>query len=305
MFVGHGLLSFAVVSLVAHWSGWSRERALSLGLVACAFGFAPDVDMLYAPIGLFAGADTLLARAENFWAASTIVHRTVTHSLIVGSGAALAAAAWVRNDTLSQSAGIALLGLLTAVIYLVSGGLAATIGSAFAVVVLGIATAASRLGFSPRSVLGAALFGLLSHPFGDLFTGTAPQFLYPLDRTLIGERIVLSSSPTLHLLYAMGIELVTIWLAAVIFCSLTDQQIRNHVEPWAVLGVCYAGAVLLVPPPTLDMSYQFVFTVLGVGVVCAAPRLDPRRFDWLTAAITALTAISIAAFTYGVIYVIV
>lgn len=304
MFIGHGLLAFAVVSLVARWRGWSCERAFYLGVVACAFGFAPDIDMLYAPVGLFAGADTLLSRAENFWAASTVVHRTVTHSLIVGSGAALAAAAWARNETLSRIAGIALLGIIIAGTYLVSGGLAAVIALAFAVVVLAIATTARRLDFGPRPVLGAALFGLLSHPFGDLFTGTPPQFLYPFDVTLIQERIVLSPSPTLHLLGAMGIELATILLAVIIFCSLTERQFRDHVEPWAALGICYAGATLTVPPPTLDVSYPFVFSILGVGVVGAAPRLNPRRLDWLTAVITALTTVIIAALTYAVTYII-
>lgn len=302
MFVGHSLLAFIVIALIARWKGWSQERALSLGLVAGAFGAAPDIDMLYASVGLFSGANGLLSRAENFWAASTVVHRTITHSLIIGSGMSLAAAAWSGDETLLRSGGIALSGILIGVTYLASGGLGAGIMLMFAIVVLGIATVGSRFDFGPRSIFGAALFGLLSHPFGDLFTGTPPQFLYPLDRTLISHRIMLSSSPTTHLLGAMGIELALMWIAAIVFCSLTNRQIKDHIEPWAALAVGYGGVVLAIPPPTLDMSYQFVFSILGVGVVCAVPRLDPRRFDWLTAAMTAVTAITIAALTYFVSY---
>lgn len=302
MFVGHSLLAFVVVALIARWKGWTQERALHLGLVAGAFGVAPDIDMLYASLGLFAGADSLLSRAENFWAASTVVHRTVTHSLVIASGMSLAAAAWSENETLSRSGGVALSGLLIGITYLVSGELAAVIMLVFAIVVLAIATVADRLDFGPRSILGAALFGLLSHPFGDLFTGTPPQFLYPLDRTLIGHRITLSSSPTIHLLSAAGIELALVWLAAIVFYSLTNRQLRDHIEPWAALAVGYGGAVLAIPPPTLDTSYPFVFSILGVGVMCAAPRLDPRRLDWLNAVMTAVTGITIAVLTYIVSY---
>lgn len=301
MFVGHGLLAFAVVALLTRRMGGTRERALSLGLIACVFGFVPDVDMLYAPVGLLAVAEGPLARAEHFWSASAVVHRTVTHSLLAGSIGALSAAAW-SGDTPVRSVGVALLGCLAIGVTLLSGRLVGAITVAFAVAVLVVATAARRIGFGPRSVFGAALFGLLSHPFGDLFTGTPPQFLYPFGGSLIGGRIALSSSPTLHLLGAMGIELLVIWLAAAVVCSLTHHRLRDHVEPWAVLGVVYAVAVPTIPPPTLDTSYPFVFSVLGVGVVCGAPRLDPRRPEWLTAAVTALTAVTAAALAYAVLY---
>lgn len=121
--------------------------------------------------------------------------------------------------------------------------------------------------------------------------------------TLIGERLSLSPEPTLHLLGAMGIELATIWLAALIFCSLTGQQLRQHIEPWAVLGVGYIGAVLAIPPPTLETSYQFVFSILAVGAGSATPRLVPRRVDWLAAGVTALAAITVGALVYTVAYV--
>ncbi|WP_248906928.1 metal-dependent hydrolase [Halocatena marina] len=301
MFVGHGLLAFAVVALFTRRMGWSRERALSLGLIACAFGTIPDVDMLYAPIGLFAGAGGLLERAENFWTASTLVHRTVTHSLIVGSIGALGATAWT-GDTQSRHVGIVLLSLLVAITTLLSGGLAGAIMLVFTLAVLAVATAAGRLGFGSRAVFGAALFGLLSHPFGDVFTGAPPQFLYPLSMQLIEGRVAVSQSPTLHLLGAVGIELATMWLAAIAFCSIADRQLRDHIEPWAVLGVVYAVAVPTIPPPTLALSYPFVVSVLGVGVVCSVPRLDPRRHEWLTAAVTGLTAVTVAVLTYVVTY---
>jgi membrane-bound metal-dependent hydrolase YbcI (DUF457 family) len=113
---------------------------------------------------------------------------------------------------------------------------------AFAVIVLVIATVADRLDFGPRAVLGTALFGLFSHPFGDLFTGTSPQFLYPFDRTLIDQRITISSSPTEHLLAAMGIELLVVWIAAIVFfCSLIGSVVLTDI----VLTIPYRRSICL------------------------------------------------------------
>lgn len=97
MFVGHSLLAFALVAGLAVLSGRvDDQRALRLGVVAGAFAALPDVDMLYALVGL-AGVDGgVLALATSFWVASTVVHRAVTHSLVVGPAVAVAVGLWTH-----------------------------------------------------------------------------------------------------------------------------------------------------------------------------------------------------------------
>lgn len=331
MFIGHGLLAFALVAGGARLSGRPPERALALGVAAGAFATVPDIDIIYAPVGAI-GASGALDAAEGFWGASTLVHRTVTHSLPVAAVAALAFWAWSRADAattrtdgawpaVERAAALTLLAGLVAVAGFVSGPLGAVVMSAFALAGLAVTVLSERYGgLTPRAVLLTALFGLASHPFGDLFTGEPPRLLYPLDVTLVSERITLFSDPTLHLLGAFWLELSTIWLAAAVYCALTDRSLRAHLHGRAALGVAYAAAALAVPAPTLASSYQFVFSVLAVGVVGpvsfarrwrrARVLLDRTAADSagddgaLAAVLTGLAAVTLASLTYALVYLV-
>lgn len=317
MFVGHGLAAFALVAGGARLLGCSRGRALSLGASAGAFATVPDIDMLYAPVGVL-GASGALDAAEEFWAASTLVHRAVTHSLIVGGVAALAfwlwgrAGEWLNEGIVSTERIVAFVVLagLVAVAGVVSGPLGALVMGAFAVAGLGVTEGAMRYGdLAPKAVLLTALVGLGSHPFGDLLTGEPPALFYPFDASLLTERIALSADPTLHLLGAFWFELATLWLAALVFCSLTDRRLASHIHGRAALGLAYAVAALAVPAPTLASSYQFVFSVLAVGIIGPAPlvRQDTARHatddSVLAALLTGLAAITLASAAYAVAYV--
>lgn len=168
--------------------------------------------------------------------------------------------------------GLAVLVALVGVAGLVSGSLGLVVMAAFVLAGLAVATLAVEFGgLGPRTVLATALLGLLSHPFGDLFTGEPPRLLYPFGSRLLTDRVLLSPDSTLHLLGAFGVELATIWLAALVYCRLTHRSLRTHVHWRAAFGVAYAGAALALPPPTVDSSYRFVFSVLAVGAVGPAP----------------------------------
>jgi hypothetical protein len=126
--------------------------------------------------------------------------------------------------------------------------------------------------------------------------------LYPLDVTLVSERIALHGDPTLHLLGAFAVELAVIWLAIYVAFSLTDRTVRKYVDRRAVLGLAYGGAVLLLPAPTLETSYHFVFTVLAFGIV-AFPRRRVRRVDAPRVVCTALAVVTCAGLAYASAYV--
>ena len=306
MFVGHGLLAFALLAaLAARFT--SRDRALALGVLAAAFATLPDVDMLYAPVGLLWAEGGPLALARGFWSASTVVHRAATHSVVVAAVAAPAFAAWTRGGR-PRLLAAAVLAALVGLSALTSGVLGALVLGAFAVGGAGVATAAGRRGLSARDVLLAALVGLVTHPFGDLFTGTPPRLLYPFETTLLTERVALSPDPTLHLLGAMFLELATFWLAAVVFLSLTDQRLGDHLDPAAALGLPTGGVALAIPAPTLALSYPFVFTMLGAGVACGilVGGIDyvraRERHRTLAMALTALAAVTVAVLVYLAAY---
>ncbi|MCG1003642.1 MULTISPECIES: metal-dependent hydrolase [Halobacterium] len=304
MFVGHATFAFGVVALAAAGLGASRERALALGVAAGLFAAVPDVDMAYALVGLVAVDPTSpMALAQSFWGASTVVHRAVTHSLVV---AVPAAAAFALAPTHRRIAATALAALV-AVVVAVSGPLPAVIVGLFAAGGWLVARAAHAYRVRGASLFAAALVGLVSHPFGDLFTGKPPELLYPLGVTVFDGRVALSADPTLHLLGAFGVELFAIWLGVVAALRLTGRRFTDHVNPRAAFGTAYALAVLVLPPPTIDASYQFVFSVVAVGFVGAvpAPRLGQRslaRPSLPTALVTGLTAVTLGGAAYAVAY---
>jgi len=336
MFVGHGLLAFALVAAVATRLDYPRRRALAFGLVAGAFATVPDVDIAYALVGVVgAEATAPLQLAQTFWATGNVVHRGVTHSLAVAPAAAAVAglsaarrgASGRRRVALSLGAGAVALALVAGVTA-VSGGLAGGVTAAFVLAVGVVATVAAAVGPSAREVVALALTGLLTHPFGDLFTGEPPAMLYPFDATLFAARVTLHPDPTLHLLAAFALELSTAWLAVAVVARL--YGVRPAVGWWAFgrradgttvlprasLAAGYAASVLLIPAPTLDLSYPFVFSVLAVGALGVIPRIRLVRSvgrragsptvalpSAATATLTGLTAVSVAAAAYTLAYV--
>jgi hypothetical protein len=319
MMVGHAMLAFAIgTALTARW--WPRERALAFGVVAAAFASVPDVDMLYALVGLArVGMAGVWEMTAAFWGSSHLVHRAVTHSLVVGVVAAVAfagsAADRGRFGRLGRPFATLLLAGLVAVAFFESGFLAGAIMSVFLLAGVAVAVVAARTtDFGPRGILAAALLGLLVHPFGDVFTGEPPRFLYPLDAGAleflpVADRVVLLPDPTLNLLAVFGVELATIWLAGVVYLRVTDQRLFAHVDTRAAVGVAYAIAAVTMPAPTMAVSYHFVFSILAVGVVGVAPHLLPSRSvlsaDWsdaLTWVLTGLAAVTVAALAYTLAY---
>jgi membrane-bound metal-dependent hydrolase YbcI (DUF457 family) len=302
MFVGHALVAFSLVASVAQLRDLPTRRVLLLGVLAGAFATLPDVDILYAFTGLV-GTTGPFQAADAFWATGNVVHRAVTHSLVVGAVIVLGVVAWHRGGRPATAAAAAVFVGLTAVVAAVSGVVTGALTFVFAGGALALTSLARRHDVSTRSTAVAAAVGLFTHPFGDLLTGQPPAFLYPFDATLVADRIALHADPTLHLLGAFWVELSTAWIALAVFLWVTDRRLRSHVDLRATAGVTYGVTALLMPAPTLERSYHFVFSVVAVGAVGAAPRVRQRSFpDALTVAATGVTAITLASVGYALGY---
>ncbi|SEG75587.1 LexA-binding, inner membrane-associated putative hydrolase [Halobellus limi] len=274
------MLAFALAVLFAEWRGWRPRRALALGAVAGAFAALPDVDVVYAVAaidgGRFLGGGAV--NPEAFWDAANTVHRSMTHSLVVAVVAAPAFGLWSsavrrsdRRRRLAYAGALSGVAGLVAVAVAVSGPLGGVVMGAFGLVGLAIATlTARRTDLSLRAVTAAAAVGLFTHPWGDLVTGSPPQLLYPFEVGLVDARVVLHPDPTIHLLGAFALELAVVWLAVLAVVRVTDRSVRLFSDRSAALGATYGAAALVLVPPTLDVSYHFVFSILAVGSVCGA-----------------------------------
>lgn len=332
VFIGHALLAFAIAAVCANRFGWSSERSLAFGVLAGAFGALPDVDIVYAIATVDAGQLLIGADPTVFWAASEGVHRAMTHSIVIAAIAAPAFALLVsraadsstRSIYRSRLLGAATLGSLVVVATVVSGPVGALVMSAFVLAGAAIVMAARRrTDLSPRSIALAAFVGFASHPWGDLVTGEPPWLLYPFDAVFFGSRVMLHADPTLHLLAAFSIELVIIWAAILAFAHVSGWSLWTHSDPSASIGATYSLAAIVLVPPTLEVSYHFVFSILFIGVVCGAVSWLRSKRRWprdrslrstrvafsirptapaLTAVVTALAGTTIALVGYGAGY---
>ena len=252
-----------------------------------------------------------MSLATAFWSTGNVVHRTVTHSLLLAVPVATVAAVGVETRS-ARAAVAALAGVLVWLAWSVSGPLGVVVVGPFVAGAVALSVIARRhTDLSAGAVFGIGLVGLLSHPFGDLVTGEPPAMLYPLDVALVTERVTLSADPTLHLLGAFGIELAALWAAVAVACLATGLRPRTPVSVRATLGAGYAASVAFIPAPTLELSYPFVFSVLGVGLVGILPRVrladGPGRPtvetpDWIGALLTGLSAITVAWGAYLLAY---
>lgn len=303
MIVGHAMIAFALAASVAAWRGFDRRLAIQVGLTAAAFAVVPDVDMTYAAVGLLGtDASSLFAAADTFWAHSAAVHRTITHSVVLAVPAALAFAL-LPGGRRSHVGALAILATLAGATFVISGATGAVMMALYGLTGTVVALGASRVGMGSRAVGAAAFCGLLTHPFGDLVTGTPPHMAYPIPFHFLQERVVLLSDPTLNLLSVFGLEIATVWLGVAVAARLLDVSVREQVHWSAVGGIGYGATGLVLPAPTLDTSYHFVFSVLAVGAVGVTPaslRLD--RADLGRVAVTGLLAVTLAGLAYGAVY---
>ena len=299
MFVGHGVLAFALTASAAAYYGWDDERALAIGAIAGLFATLPDVDVLYALTGVL---NAEISGTESFWTVTNELHRGVTHSLVIGSLAAVGFAAWRRREDRRLGAvAVVLLGAIVVLGIRIGPGVGAVL-AAFVVAGLWIVAAAASLRLGSRAVLATAAVGLVTHPFGDLLTGSAPSLLFPVGLLSL-TRVSLHPDPTVHLLGAVLVELTVVWTALFVAVRLgSETRIRDQVRPRALLGVGYAVAVLVVPTPTLETAAPFVMSVLGVGAITTLPRATRPRL--IATAATGLTAITLALFGYAGAYAI-
>ena len=307
MFVGHGTLTFAFVVFIATVCGVSRERALALGVTAGLFAFVPDADMVYALAGLLHVQEaSAFAAANAFWATSTAVHRSITHSLVIAIPMAIGVALLSATQYYLKAVSVGVFAALVGIVFVKSGSLGILVTVAFILagtVVMYVAQ--THLGLGARDIGIVAIVGIASHPFGDLLTGEPPAFLYPFEATVVETRPALFVDGTLNLLTAFGFELIAIWAGVLVYLSLTDRRFHTHLAPQAAIGGAYALTAFVIQPPTFEASYQFVFTVLAVGSLGVHPRsvIDRSHQDAVTMIVTGLSAVTVAGLGYTIGYV--
>lgn len=318
MLIGHAAAAFAIIGGLATVHSRTQSETLALAITAAVFATLPDIDVLY-PLYLIVVTDglSLQVPATAFWTTINAFHRRVTHSFVIHAviAAELGALAVLLAPPRSQAIQWRTITVGSAIL---SG---ATIGSLvlresitgavmFSILALTAAiiflTIVRYTSVSPYILAVIAVVSLVSHPVGDLFTGTPPPLFYPLLPTVAPTRISLVADPTLNLLGVFLIEVALLGAAVIVYCQLTGQTVTRWRTPAFIAGFTAAVLSTMFPPPTLDAAYYFVGVTGGTAVGAAVYRWWQRptqRGTSLPASIlTGTMTLIVAGIVYAVIY---
>ncbi|WEL23608.1 metal-dependent hydrolase [Candidatus Nanohalovita haloferacivicina] len=305
MIAGHFLLAFTLAGAIAVALGYEKDKALYLAVFAGGFSIIPDVDMIYGIKGVVLALESGPGGFPGtFWTVSNRVHRGLSHSLVTGLAASIGFTAYFIRNKISVASAVT--GLLVATAFVFEDFVGAVVMLAFSVIGLALAEKAQGK-MSSKEFFSIASLGLLSHPFGDFFTGTPPELFFPLTNAVKESRIVLNQDPVLNLLSIFGLELSLGLSALILGLYLKEIPVKEKISPLVALGGLYGFAFYLIPAPTLAASYSFVFSILGYGVVVPAYHFKSMKKDiedLLTVGLNYVLTIAVALATYILIYVV-
>lgn len=305
MIIGHGPLAFALVALVLLvTTSFSKRKILYLAAIAGIASILPDVDVLFPLISLLS-VDTLsiTVLTEQFWAVSGERHRLATHSLIVFGTATLIAYAQMYIKPTYQKYSIALSSILIFIL-----PLALPVQLLFGTTLVTVYTLTK---YKPKTTkihepALAFAFGAFLHPFGDMFTGTPPAFLYPFTDILQLSRWTIAD-PTLHFILIFTLEIGSLIAALSLIAHLTDFDILTYTDvrpkphQTLVSAIALATALFVIgtnTTPTVDSATTFVLPLVGATTIAATPTLlYKRRIQQYLSDISWTLLFAIIAFT--------
>lgn len=277
MIAGHAALSFLVASLAAYYIGKNPDQCIKIGIFAGVFAVLPDLDIVFAAgevLKVFTSG--LGGFIESFWDVSGSFHRGVTHSVITLFFSTVFFVFYRdRKNKLRLAAITVFFSSVYGLFY--AGAEAAVVLAVFMTSGMKLSSYSVRF-LSRKEFMLSATSGLMIHPFGDIFTGTPPDFLFPLNFTLIESRVVLNQDPVLNLLSILLLELLLVFLAVLSAIFLREDGIRGHMSYSPLVGLLYAPLYFVLPEPTLSSPYIFVFVAVGLGLL--ANILAFHRDEW-------------------------
>lgn len=304
MIIGHGPLAFALTAgilLVA--TTVSKRSVLYLALVAGIASVIPDIDILFPLASLVTvNPFTVSELVSQFWTVAGERHRHATHSLLLLTGSALVALVQARVP-------MRLRGYAVAVVLCLVFMLPFSVPTQLLIAVISVSLY-FILKYKPSTVrhreIGAAfMFGLVLHPFGDMFTGTPPAFFYPFT-DVIGLSRWTIAEPTLQFALIFILEIGSLIAALVLVAYLTDIEWITYTdvrpEPYhALISLLSVTGLLFVfgahISPTVDSATFFVLPLVGATVIGNTPLLARRRIASYVTGVSWSLLFAIVSFT--------
>ena len=301
MIIGHFFLAFALTAIIGKYLEIEDQRLIKLGFLAALIALIPDVDIVFAFSEILTLGSGFYEFTDSFWTASEATHRGLTHSLVILGAVSSGLITYHRTGS-KLFASVLLTGFTAAA--LTQGLFSAATMAMFIALGLLLTEKIGR-NFTPREFGLTVITGLIIHPFGDVFTGTPPEFLYPLGLSLMESRIILNTDPVINLLAILLIELSTALLAIKKYSDLKGLKIWDELRYIPLLGVFFVIPGLFIREPTMSTSYQMVggLIVFAAAAVFLVRLLDGRDNRFALAVNIAVTSV-ISTISYLAYYMI-
>ena len=301
MIIGHFFLAFALTAIIGKYLEIEDQRLIKLGFLAALIALIPDVDIVFAFSEILTLGSGFYEFTDSFWTASEATHRGLTHSLVILGAVSSGLITYHRTGS-KLFASVLLTGFTAAA--LTQGLFSAATMAMFIALGLLLTEKIGR-NFTPREFALVLFTGLIIHPFGDVFTGTPPEFLYPLGLSLMESRIILNTDPVINLLAILLIELSTALLAIKKYSDLKGLKIWDELRYIPLLGVFFVIPGLFIREPTMSTSYQMVggLIVFAAAAVFLVRLLDGRDNRFALAVNIAVTSV-ISTISYLAYYMI-
>ena len=209
MFIGHFAMPFLLLYLLLHnYTELSQSQIATFSIISGIYGLVADLDIMFTFVEtIIIIVNTGNISIDKFWDISRTFHRQSTHSLFVGflSIIWIAIQSTYISNTTKPYDNIPFDYIISIGCGLVMGFMiddfarGILVSGLFVFCILSITRLVRfRIPSNKRVVFVSAVIGILSHPFGDIFTGTPPEFFYPIYQIGL-ERIVLFANETLNL----------------------------------------------------------------------------------------------------------
>lgn len=276
MFVGHFAIPFLLLYfLLDTYTELNQSQIITFCIISGIYGLVADLDIVFAFVEtILVIVNTGNISIDKFWDISRNFHRQSTHSLFVGTLSIIGIviqSTYIDDSTnpydnigfdfiISIAVG-SLIGFLTGTLargILVSG--------LFVFCVLSITRAILfQISFNKHIVFVSAVIGILSHPFGDIFTGAPPEFFYPLYEINL-ERIVLFTNETLNLSVLFLFESLLVVLLILVYAN--GKNITLNMIRITPLAAVISGLIIsyVIPSPSINNPYQFVSSILVLTI---------------------------------------
>ena len=276
MFVGHFAMPFLLLYFLLNtYTELDQSRIIIFCIVSGIYGLVADLDILFAFVeAILFIVNTGNISIDKFWDISRTFHRQSTHSLFVGF---LSIIGIVIQSTYISDITKPYENILFDYIISIGCGLmmgfmindfarGILVSGLFVFCVLSITRLIRfQISFNKRVVFMSAVIGILSHPFGDIFTGTPPEFFYPIYQISL-ERIVLFANETLNLSVLFLFENFLVVVLILLYANA--KNIKINMIRSTLLAAVISGIIIsyVIPSPSINDPYQFVSGILVLTI---------------------------------------